>query len=396
VEAVLPDGSFGSAEETGREWNSALSAEIGIGEALGAALDGLTPSENAGSSLLLQAWRARTPVTVHVAIGTDTPHTHPAVNPAILGAATHHDFRLFAALVADLNEGGVYINAGSAVVMPEVFLKALSAVRNLGRRQRLPSHRSPRDHDPAHRRGAHREEFVTPHFESETPVWGFGEILVAAASAFLAMMLIGIAALHLLGSNAKLGYWIVVEESAAYLVLFAVIKAFFEWHRQPMLPSLGWLPQRAFSPLSLAGIGLLLLFGSVLLMVMLRTPDLTDSPFEKVMFGDRVSYFVLSVFSITAAPAVEELFFRGFLQPVLVSAAGVFPGILITSALFGGMHVSQYGSWQSGVALTAVGFGFGVVRHVSGSTKASTITHIAYNSLPFAITLLQGAPHTHK
>ena len=132
VEAVLPDGRFGAAEETGREWNRALSAEAGLGEALGDALDTLAPAEHARASLLLQAWRARVPVTVHVAIGTDTPHTHPAMDPAVLGAATHRDFRLFCTLVAGLNGGGVYINAGSAVVMPEVFLKAVSCVRNLG------------------------------------------------------------------------------------------------------------------------------------------------------------------------------------------------------------------------------------------------------------------------
>lgn len=132
VESVLPDGRFGSAEETGREWNAALDARAGIGEALGRALNRLAPEAYAPASLLLQAWRAHVPVTVHVAIGTDTPHTHPAVNPAFLGSATHQDFRLFCSLVAALNDGGVYINAGSAVVMPEVFLKAVSCVRNLG------------------------------------------------------------------------------------------------------------------------------------------------------------------------------------------------------------------------------------------------------------------------
>jgi hypothetical protein len=71
-----------------------------------------------------------------VAIGTDTPHTHPSTNPAALGSATHRDFRLFCTLVAELNGGGVFINAGSAVVMPEVFLKAVSCVRNLGRELR--------------------------------------------------------------------------------------------------------------------------------------------------------------------------------------------------------------------------------------------------------------------
>ena len=132
VEAVLPDGRFGSAEETGREWNLALRENMGIGEALGRALEHLADPQFAAASLLVEAWRAAVPVTVHVAIGTDTPHTHPAANPALLGAATHHDFRLFCSMVSTLNEGGVYINAGSAVVLPEVFLKALSAVRNLG------------------------------------------------------------------------------------------------------------------------------------------------------------------------------------------------------------------------------------------------------------------------
>ena len=132
VEAVLPDGRFGAAEETGREWNAALRPDRGIGEALGRALETLAPPEHAPASLLCGAWRRRVPVTVHVAIGTDTPHTHPAVDPAVLGAATHYDFRLFCALVASLNGGGVYINCGSAVVLPEVFLKALSCVRNLG------------------------------------------------------------------------------------------------------------------------------------------------------------------------------------------------------------------------------------------------------------------------
>jgi hypothetical protein len=132
VEAVLPDGRFGAAEETGREWNTALQPGMGAGEALGRALDTLAPEAHASASLLLQAWRAKVPVTVHAAIGTDTPHTHPAVNAEVLGSATHYDFRLFCSLVAALHDGGVYINAGSAVVMPEVFLKAVSCVRNLG------------------------------------------------------------------------------------------------------------------------------------------------------------------------------------------------------------------------------------------------------------------------
>jgi hypothetical protein len=137
VEAVLPDGRFGAAEETGRELNQAITAgaaaSIGIGEAVGCRLNEIADPRYASSSLLLAAWRHSTPVTVHVAVGTDTPHAHPQADGAAIGQATHQDFRLFCSLVAELDQGGVYVNLGSAVVLPEVFLKAVSVVRNLGR-----------------------------------------------------------------------------------------------------------------------------------------------------------------------------------------------------------------------------------------------------------------------
>jgi hypothetical protein len=136
VEAVLPDGRFGSAEETGREMNRAIcagdQAGLGMGEALGKWLEHAAASDYAESSLLLAAYRNETPVTVHVAIGTDTPHMHPSAQGAAIGSATLRDFRLFSAYLADLDQGGVYVNCGSAVVLPEVFLKAVSALRNLG------------------------------------------------------------------------------------------------------------------------------------------------------------------------------------------------------------------------------------------------------------------------
>jgi hypothetical protein len=136
VEAVLPDGRFGSAEETGREMNVAIAEGdrdgLGLGEALGRKLVAIADPAFAPYSLVASAYRHSTPVTVHVAIGTDTPHTHPAANPAAIGSATHRDFRLLCALVAKLHDGGVFLNLGSAVILPEVFLKAVSAVRNLG------------------------------------------------------------------------------------------------------------------------------------------------------------------------------------------------------------------------------------------------------------------------
>jgi hypothetical protein len=137
VEAVLPDGRFGAAEETGREMNCAIIEGardgIGMGETLGRALDRRGGCNRAPeASLLLNAYRGAVPVTIHVAVGTDTPHTHPAADGAAIGSTTHRDFRLFCGMVTELHQGGVYLNVGSAVLLPEVFLKAVSAVRNLG------------------------------------------------------------------------------------------------------------------------------------------------------------------------------------------------------------------------------------------------------------------------
>jgi hypothetical protein len=137
VEAVLGRGEFGMAEETGLYLNEiavgAARSGIGLGEAAGKLLaNPRLRAKYPDKSVLSAAYRARVAVTVHLAIGTDTPHMHRSADGAALGAATHHDFRLFCALVKQMHPGGVYLNWGSAVVLPEVFLKAVSVARNLG------------------------------------------------------------------------------------------------------------------------------------------------------------------------------------------------------------------------------------------------------------------------
>jgi len=137
VEAGLGAGQFGMARETGEYLNqiaaTAARTRIGYGEAAGQflAARALKPL-HARSSVLWNAYRLRVPVTVHLAIGTDIPHMHPDADGAALGAATFVDFRLFCALVKEMHPRGVYLNWGSAVLLPEVFLKAVSVVRNLG------------------------------------------------------------------------------------------------------------------------------------------------------------------------------------------------------------------------------------------------------------------------
>jgi hypothetical protein len=135
VAAGLRDGTFGMAEETGREMNDAFVAGMqagrGMGETLGLALDARDDLANPDLSILLSAFRHGIPATVHAALGAEIIHQHPAANGAAIGDTSHRDFRRLAASLADLDDGGVVLNLGSAVIMPEVFLKALTIARNL-------------------------------------------------------------------------------------------------------------------------------------------------------------------------------------------------------------------------------------------------------------------------
>ncbi|MCX8012180.1 MAG: deoxyhypusine synthase family protein, partial [Desulfobacterota bacterium] len=134
VEIGLNRGEFGMAEETATFINQGVSqcrkSHLGLGEGLGKKIESdKLPYRH--MSILAQGEKLRIPVTVHVAFGTDIVHLHPNFNPAAWGEATYLDFRYFCALVATL-EKGVYLNVGSAVILPEIFLKALTVVRNQG------------------------------------------------------------------------------------------------------------------------------------------------------------------------------------------------------------------------------------------------------------------------
>jgi hypothetical protein len=137
VDAGIGAGKFGMARETGEQINQiakdAVNSRIGYGEAAGEFLSSAAAKARyASSSVVASAYRLKIPVTVHLAIGADIPHMHPSADGAALGAASYRDFRLFCGLVRSMQPGGVYLNWGSAVVLPEIFLKAVSVVRNLG------------------------------------------------------------------------------------------------------------------------------------------------------------------------------------------------------------------------------------------------------------------------
>jgi hypothetical protein len=135
VDASLGSGTFGMAEETGTLINQAINEgaaeDLGLGESVASALHSMSPPY-AGQSLLCASYRSNIPLTVHIAIGTDIIHMHRNADGASLGKTSLRDFRLLCAVVRELNDGGVYLNLGSAVILPEVFLKTVTVVRNLG------------------------------------------------------------------------------------------------------------------------------------------------------------------------------------------------------------------------------------------------------------------------
>ena len=136
VESGLADGTFGMAEETGADMNAAIAdaakAGQGLGEGLAAALTARTELPGRAASILVAAREHDVPVTVHPAIGAEIIHQHPSTDGAAIGATGQRDFRRLAGSLPDLDQGGVVLNWGSAVMMPEVFLKALTVARNTG------------------------------------------------------------------------------------------------------------------------------------------------------------------------------------------------------------------------------------------------------------------------
>jgi len=231
--------------------------------------------------------------------------------------------------------------------------------------------------------------------QPDEPSWGYAEIFLGLAVFLVAIGGSVTFATHVLHAPSESGLWGVVEEVVAYAILLLALKFLFARHGQKLFDALGWSKPGPFSMRSLITVGLTLSLTGVILQYVLRTPEV-ETPFEK-MLADPASRIAIAVMGVTVGPVIEEMLFRGFLQPVLVASAGVLPGILITSLIFGALHMNQNANlWQSGVVIMLVGFVLGIVRHVSGSTRASTVVHIAYNALPMVVLLLQGAINPNK
>ncbi|MFB3827488.1 MAG: lysostaphin resistance A-like protein [Bryobacteraceae bacterium] len=173
-----------------------------------------------------------------------------------------------------------------------------------------------------------------------------------------------------------------------YGILFGLLAVIFRLHyKRPFWQSLGWTDAR-FSTAKLILAGMAAAMAVALASVVLRTPDI-NSPMKEFL-SSRSSLVLLVVFGTTLGPLCEELAFRGFVQPLLVRSLGAAPGVILAAVPFGLLHLQQYGwSWRHGLLITAAGASFGWMRHVTGSTRASAIMHMAYNCAFFLALVAQ-------
>jgi membrane protease YdiL (CAAX protease family) len=224
------------------------------------------------------------------------------------------------------------------------------------------------------------------------PFWGWGDVLLflgLSIPSFLAgwaSVNVALAFFHVQVKARALQ--VLPQQFAGYLLLFIILKAILRvQYNRPFWRSLGWTEIR-MPVLRIVILGVLAAFGVALLGTLMRTPT-TDNPMTELM-KDRLSLLLMAIFGITAGPLCEELIFRGFLQPLLVRSFGAVIGVVGAALPFGLLHFQQYGnSWRHALIVAAAGAGFGWMRHVTGSTKASTIMHASYNALFFWAVLLE-------
>ncbi len=226
------------------------------------------------------------------------------------------------------------------------------------------------------------------------PFWGyldlFGFVLVALLGSLVVSLLM---ATLIPAAHVKQIYVLLPAQVLLYAFLLGTLGLIFRrYYGRPFWYSLRWTPA-GLSSGWVAACGMFVALGVMTASVLLRTPDI-DSPM-KALLSDPVSVLIIGVMGTTLAPVCEEIVFRGFLQPLLVRSMGAAPGILLTAAAFGLMHLAEYGySWRHALLIAAAGAAFGWMRQTTGSTKAAAIMHAAYNGVFFLLLAAQwGATH---
>jgi len=225
------------------------------------------------------------------------------------------------------------------------------------------------------------------------PFWGYSDLLLFGGLALPAMLsgfgLVKVT-LYLLRLHPGRAAEAVAAQFMGYLFLSLVLVVIFRLqYGRPFWKSLGWT-RIPVPPMWVAIAGWLAAFAVVLVGYLIRTPT-TGNPMTELIQENRLSLILVGIFGVTVGPLAEELAFRGFLQPLLVRSLGVPLGIVLTAIPFGLLHAPEYGySWRHAALITTAGAAFGWMRHATGSTKAATLMHSAYNALFFAALFSQG------
>ena len=234
------------------------------------------------------------------------------------------------------------------------------------------------------------ESYAPPPPPERVPFWGYSDLAMFLVLA-LPSMLAGLGVVKGIVWALRLKFpnraaELLTSQFAGYAILFVVLWLILQMkYERPFWHSLGWTDPG----ISLAGMilpGIAMAFLVVLIAYAIKTPT-SSNPMMELM-KDRMSIVLMAIFGTTVGPLCEELIFRGFLQPLLVRSFGVVAGIIAAALPFGLLHYQEYGnSWRHVLVIALAGASFGVMRQVTGSTKASTIMHGAYNALFFAALL---------
>jgi uncharacterized protein len=236
------------------------------------------------------------------------------------------------------------------------------------------------------------EPAVAAEPEERYPFWGYVDLLVFFGLAFPSMLL-GWAAVKvvfgLLGLKpaARAAEPLAIQ-MVGYVILFAALAMLLRvQYDRPLWKSLAWNSMRV-PPALVAAYGVATAMVVAVIGALIQTPNTKNLMTE--MMGDKVSFALMAVFGITLGPLCEELAFRGLLQPLLVRSLGPVAGIVLAAIPFGFLHYKEYGnSWRHAVIVAAAGAAFGWMRHATGSTKAATLMHSAYNTFFFGVFLAQ-------
>jgi len=231
-----------------------------------------------------------------------------------------------------------------------------------------------------------------PPANADEPFWNYTDVLIFAGLA-IPCLLLGVAFVkaleflfHFQPGNRVIE--LLPAQFLGYALLFTALFLLFKWqYGRPFWRSLAWTALR-LPPVIVVLAGLATAFGVSAISLLLQTPN-TSNPMTE-MLENPTSLALVALFGITLGPLFEELFFRGFLQPLLVRSLGAVPGILVAAVPFGLLHFQEYGnSWRHAVLISLAGAAFGAMRHVTRSTKASTLMHGSYNALFFVALLVQ-------